>query len=145
MEKNEYREEKNSKYIYSSKRRIQRRVLQLEKTTAEAIHHYIQFSYQDRWFESNFAFLSCWKFSKVDFGKSDTFWCDAIYFKDFHIENNKIFVFSGHAWISLLSNVGSEWKVPVKGRFYINSKGKILKNYTLIFYNGSQELILSKK
>lgn len=145
MERNEYQEKKHTKFIYSSKRRIQRRVLQLEKSTAEAIYCYIQLNHQDQWFESNFAFLSCWKFSKIDFGKPDTFWCDAIYFEDSHIENNRTFVFNGHAWIGLLSNVGSEWKVPVTGKFCISSTGKILKNYTLIFYNGSQELIISKQ
>ena len=145
MERNEYQEEKHTKFIYSSKRRIQRRVLQLEKSTAEAIHIYIQSNYRDEWFERNFAFLSCWKFSKIDFGKPETFWCDVIYFEDFHIENNRKFVFNGHAWIGLLSNVGSEWKVPVTGEFCINPAGKILKNYTLIFYNGSQELVLSKQ
>ena len=144
MERNEYQEKKRSKFIYSSKRRIQRRVLNLEKFIAEAIHSYIHLNYQEKWFESNFAFLSCWKFSKIDFGKPDTFWCDSIYFENFHIENNRTFVFSGHAWIGLLSNVGSTWKVPVTGKFCISSTGKILKNYTLIFYNGSQELILSK-
>ncbi|AYA04486.1 hypothetical protein BEN74_17955 [Acinetobacter sp. WCHAc010034] len=145
MERNEYQEEKHTKFLYSNKRRIQRRVLQLEKSTAEAIHSYIQFNYRDEWFESNFAILSCWKFSKIDFGKPDTFWCDTIYFEDFHIENNRKFVFSGHAWIGLSSNVGSEWKVPVTGKFCISPTGKILKNYTLIFYNGSQRLILSKQ
>lgn len=34
MERNEYQGEKHTKFIYSSKRRIQRRVLQLEKLTA---------------------------------------------------------------------------------------------------------------
>ena len=145
MERNECQEEKHTKFIYSSKRRIQRRVLQLEKSTAEAIYSYIQLNHQDQWFESNFAFLSCWKFSKIDFGKPYIFWCDAIYFEDSHIENDRTFVFSGHAWIGLLSNVGSEWKVPVTGKFCISSTGKILKNYTLIFYNEGQELILSKQ
>ena len=145
MERNEYQEKKRSKFISSSKRRIQRRVLNLEKFIAEAIHSYIHLNYQEKWFESNFAFLSCWKFSKIDFGKPDTFWCDSIYFENFHIENNRTFVFSGHAWIGLLSNVGSTWKVPVTGKFCISSTGNILKNYTLIFYNGSQELILSKQ
>ena len=145
MERNEYQEEKHTKFIYSSKRRIQRRVLQLEKSTAEAIYSYIHLNHQDQWFESNFAFLSCWKFSKIDFGKPDIFWCDAIYFEDSHIENDRTFVFSGHAWIGLSNNVGSECKVPVTGKFCISSTGKILKKYTLIFYNGSQELILSKQ
>ena len=77
--------------------------------------------------------------------KPDIFWCDAIYFEDSHIENDRTFVFSGHAWIGLSNNVGSECKVPVTGKFCISSTGKILKKYTLIFYNGSQELILSKQ
>ncbi len=64
MERTEYQEEKHTKFIYSSKRRIQRRVLQLEKLTAEAIHNYIHLNYKDEWFESNFSILSCWKFSK---------------------------------------------------------------------------------
>jgi len=64
MERNEYQEDQYRKFIYSSKRRIQRRVLQLEKLTAEAIHNYIQFNNKDEWFESNFSILSCWKFSK---------------------------------------------------------------------------------
>ena len=145
MERNEYLEEKHTKFIYSSKRRIQLRVLQLEKSIAEAIYSLIQLNCKDQWFERKFAFLSCWKFSKIDFDKPDTFWCDAIYFEKFHIENNRTFVFSGHAWIGLLSNVGSEWKVPITGKFCISSTGKILKTYTLIFYNESQKLILSKQ
>lgn len=43
------------------------------------------------------------------------------------------------------ANVSSEWKVPVTGKFRISPTGKTLRNYTLIFYNGSQELILSKQ
>lgn len=145
MERNEYQEEKYTKFIYSSKRRIQQRVLQLEKLTAEAIHNYIQLNNKDEWFESNFSILSCWKFSKKDFDNTDKFWCDAIYFKDFHIENKRAFIFNGHAWIGLASNVGSVWKVPVSGKFCISSNGKTLKSYTLTFYNESQELVLSKR
>jgi len=144
MERNDYQEEKYRKFIYSSKRRIQRRVLQLEKLTAEAIHNYIHLNYKDEWFESNFSILSCWKFSKKDFDNTDKFWCDAIYFEDFHIENERVFTFNGHAWIGLASNVGSEWKVPVSGKFCISSNGKTLKSYTLTFYNESQELVLVK-
>ncbi len=59
MERNKYQEEKYSKFINSSKRRIQRRVLKLEKSIAKEIHDYIQLNYQNRWFENNFAFLSC--------------------------------------------------------------------------------------
>lgn len=144
MERNEYQENKYRKFIYSSKRRIQRRVLQLEKLTAEAIHNYVYLNYKDEWFESNFSILSCWKFSKKDFDNADKFWCDAIYFEDFHIENERVFIFNGHAWIGLVNNVGSEWKVPVSGKFCISSNGKTLKSYTLTFYNESQELVLSK-
>lgn len=54
MERTEYQEEKYRKFIYSSKRRIQRRVLQLEKLTAEVIHNYIHLNHKDEWFESNF-------------------------------------------------------------------------------------------
>ncbi|MEJ7942988.1 hypothetical protein QSG85_10705 [Acinetobacter baumannii] len=145
MKRNEYQEEKYTKFIYSSKRRIQQRVLQLEKLTAEAIHNYIQLNNKDEWFESNFSILSCWKFSKKDFDNTDKFWCDTIYFKDFHIENKRAFIFNGHAWIGLASNVGSVWKVPVSGKFCISSNGKTLKSYTLTFYNESQELVLSKR
>lgn len=103
MERNEYQEAKHTKFIYSSKRRIQRIVLQSEKSIAEAIYNYIQFNHKDQWFENNFAF-SCWKFSKIAFEiKADHFWCDTIYFEDFHIENNRTFVFNGHAWIGLSS------------------------------------------
>jgi len=144
MEKTEYQEEKYSQYIYSSKRRIQRQVLQLEKLIAEAIHCYIHLNSQDKWLESNFAFLSSWKFSKINFGKPNTFWCDAIYFEDFHLEKSRTFTFKGHAWIGLLSNIGSEWKVPVTGKFRINVSGKKLTRYTLIFYDEDQKLILEK-
>ncbi|MDQ9028058.1 hypothetical protein [Acinetobacter nosocomialis] len=145
MERNEYQQDKYRKFIYSSKRRIQRRVLQLEKLTAEAIHNYIHLNYKDEWFESNFSILSCWKFSKKDFDNTEKFWCDAISFEDFHIEKERVFTFNGHAWIGLVNNVGSEWKVPVSGKFFISSNGKTLKSYTLTFYNESQELVLSKR
>lgn len=58
MKTNDYQEEKYRKFIYSSKRRIQRRVLQVEKLMAEAIHNYIHLNYKDEWFESNFSILS---------------------------------------------------------------------------------------
>jgi hypothetical protein len=82
--------------------------------------------------QSILAFLSSWKFSKVRFGKS-TFWCDAIYFDTVQIENNKNFVFKGHAWIALASDVDKEWKVAVFGHFTINATGKRLRRYTLKF------------
>lgn len=145
MGRNKYQEEKYSKFINSSKRRIQRRVLKLEKSIAKEIHDYIQLNYQNRWFENNFAFLSCWKFNKLGFGKSNIFWCDAIYFEDFHIENNRTLIFNGYAWIGLLSNIESQWKIPVTGKFRIDSNGKSLKNYILIFYNNNQKIILSKQ
>lgn len=144
MERNEYQEERHSKFIHSSKRRIQRRVLNLEKNIAQVIYNCTQTNCQDKWFESNFAFLSCWKFSKIDFGKPDTFWCDAIYFENCHIKDKRTFIFHGYAWIGLRSNVGSEWKVPVSGNFCITPNGKRLKNYTVIFDNESQQLLLVK-
>ncbi|MDC4034697.1 hypothetical protein K3F86_15195, partial [Acinetobacter baumannii] len=64
--------------------------------------------------------------------------------EDFYIESKRVFTFNGRAWIGLVSNVGSEWKVPVSGKFCISSNGKTLKSYTLTFYNESQELVLSK-
>ena len=91
-----------------------------------------------------FSILSYWKFSKKDFANTDKFWCDAIYFEEFHIEKERVFTFNGHAWIGLASNVGSEWKVAVSGKFFISSNGKTLKSYTLTFYNESQELVLVK-
>lgn len=143
MEKTEYQEEKHAQSMYSSKRRIQRHVLNLEQHLAKAIYNFSQNSGNTDLLQSILAFLSSWKFSKVGFGKS-AFWCDAIYFDMVQIENNKNFVFQGHAWIGLVSNVDKEWKVAVSGHFTINASGKRLKRYTLKFYDNDQLIVLSK-
>lgn len=143
MEKTEYQEEKHAQSIYSSKRRIQCNVLNLEQTLAKGIYSFSQNSGNTDLLQSILAFLSSWKFSKVGFGKS-TFWCDAIYFDTVQIENNKNFVFKGHAWIALASDVDKEWKVAVFGHFTINATGKRLRRYTLKFYDNDQIIVLFK-
>lgn len=143
MERSEYQEEKHTQFIYSSKRRIQRIVLSLEKEIANKIYEFNQKNIQDKWLESNLSFLCCWKFSKINFGKP-TFWCDAIYFDSFQMENKRTFTFTGYAWIGLSNSVDKETKVPVFGRFIINARGKKLKKYKLKFYNENQLMILEK-
>lgn len=106
MEKTEYQEEKHAKFIYSSKRRIQWNVLNLEKQLAAVIYNFIQ--------------------------------------NDVQIENNKNFVFKGHAWIALASDLDKEWKVAVFGHFTINATGKRLRRYTLKFYDNDQVIVLFK-
>lgn len=59
-----------SDHVYASKRRIQRRVLALERAIAEIIQQYKIYAQQPQWFGNHVAFLSCWKFSKIDFGKT---------------------------------------------------------------------------
>lgn len=137
--------EKHLDSVYSSKRRLQRRVLSLEKMIAQNIHNFQIYNSQDFSFESAYAFLSSWKFPKIDFAKP-TFWCDAIYFDSFKMLNNRTFIFKGHAWIGPYPDEnGRQWKVTTSGRFTINAKGTRLKNYDLYFENTDQLLHLYKK
>lgn len=130
--------------VYASKRRIQRRFLALERDIAQSIQQYKICEQQSEWFGNYVAFLSCWKFSKVDFGKT-TFWCDAIYLDEFKMAHAQTFMFSGHAWIGLTDHVGHEWKVPCSGKFTINASGKKLKSYDLYFYDKARTIHLFKK
>lgn len=142
-QREEARYAKWSKYIYTSKRRIQRRVLRLERNIAQNINQFKIYRQIDKWFESDLAFLSCWKFSKVDFGKN-TFWCDAIYFDDFRMKDNYTFAFSGHTWIGITENTSNQWKVLCSGYFIINGNNK-LKSYDLYFYDKDHTIHLSRK
>lgn len=131
--------------VYSSKRRLQRRVLSLEKMIAQNIYNFQKYNSQDFSFESSYAFLTCWKFPKVDF-KKPTFWCDAIYFESFKMLNNRTFIFQGNAWIGPFPDEkGRQWKVTTSGRFTINAKGTRLKSYDLYFENTDQLLHLCKR
>lgn len=133
------------KSIYSSKRRLQRRVLSLEKLIAKNIYNFQNFNIQNFSFESSYAFLSSWKFPKVYFNQS-TFWCDAIEFNDYKMLDNKTFSFNGHAWIGHYPDQnGDQWKVSTSGCFTINANGTRLKNYDLYFENKGQLLHLYKK
>jgi hypothetical protein len=131
-----------SKYVYSSKRRIQRRVLAIERDIAHTILQFKTYK-QSEDLETFIAFLSCWKFSKVDFGKS-TFWCDAINFDEFKMMNNRTFTFSGHAWIGMTENTSNEWNVSCSGTFTINGNYNKLKHYDLYFYDKEQTIHLTK-
>lgn len=138
----EARYAKWSKYVYSSKRRIQRRVLAIERDIAQTILQFKTYE-QSESLETLIAFLSCWKFSKVDFGKN-TFWCDAIYFDQFTMKDDHTFTFSGHAWIGMTENTTNQWKVPCSGSFIINGSHNKLKHYDLYFYNEGQTIHLIK-
>lgn len=139
----EERYAKWSKYIYSSKRRIQRRVLSLERDIAQNINQFKMYKQKNEWLETNIAFLSCWKLSKVDFGKS-TFWCDAIYFDQFTMKDDRTFTFSGHAWIGFTENIDNQWQVPCSGYFIMNGHHTKLKNYRLYFDHETKKLELIK-
>lgn len=143
-QREEARYAKWSKYVYARKRRIQRQVLALERGIAQNISQFKTYKRLDPLFESHFSFLSCWKFSKVDFGQP-TFWCDAIYFDNFGIMNEHTFTFNGHAWIGMINNTCDEWKVPCSGTFTINTNANRLKSYDLYFYDKEQTIHLSRK
>ena len=132
-----------SKYVYSSKRRIQRRVLAIERSIAQTILQFNTYK-QHEGLESLIAFLSCWKFSKVDF-INNTFWCDAIYFDQFKMKDEYTFTFSGHAWIGLTENTDNQWKVPCSDSFITNGSHHKLKHYELYFYDEGQTIHLIKK
>lgn len=132
-----------SKYVYSSKRRIQRRVLAIERGIAQTILQFNTYK-QHEGLESLIAFLSCWKFSKVD-SINNTFWCDAIYFDQFKMKDEHTFTFSGHAWIGLTENTDNQWKVPCSGSFITNGSHNKLKHYELYFYDEGQTIHLIKK
>lgn len=115
----------------------------MERAIAEIIQQYKIYAQQPQWFGNYIAFLSCWKFSKVDFGKT-TFWCDAIYLDEFKMANTQTFIFSGHAWIGIADRTSNEWKVPCSGKFTINASGKKLRSYHLYFYDKDQTIHLYK-
>ncbi|ENX42641.1 hypothetical protein [Acinetobacter sp. NIPH 2100] len=131
-----------SKYIYSSKRRIQRRVLSLERDIAQTIHLFKIYK-QNEGLETQIAFLSCWKFSKVNFGQN-TFWCDAIYFDEFTMKDDRTLTFSGHAWIGFTENTEKQWQVPCSGYFTMNGHQTKLKSYGVYFYHETKKLQLIK-
>ncbi|ENX21542.1 hypothetical protein F892_00774 [Acinetobacter vivianii] len=132
-----------SKYVYASKRRIQRRVLSLERDIAQNINQFKTYKQKDECLESSIAFLSCWKFSKLDFGKN-TFWCDAVYFDQFTMKDDRTFRFSGHAWIGFTENTENQWQVPCSGVFIMNAHLSKLKSYKLCFYHEDQIISLIK-
>lgn len=136
------RYEKWSKYVYSNKRRIQRRVLAIERDIAHTILQFKTYQ-QSEDLETLIAFLSCWKFSKLNFGQN-TFWCDAIYFDEFTMKDNLTFTFSGQAWIGFTENTEKQWQVPCSGYFSMSGHQTKLKSYSVYFYHDTKKLQLIK-
>ncbi|WP_332604214.1 hypothetical protein [Acinetobacter sp. ESBL14] len=131
-----------SNYVYSSKRRIQRRVLAIEREIAHTILQFKTYKQRED-LESFIAFLSCWKFSKIDFSQN-TFWCDAIYFDEFTMKDDRTFIFSGQAWIGFTENTEKQWQVPCSGYFTMNGHQTKLKSYGIYFYHETKKLQLIK-
>ncbi|ENX17688.1 hypothetical protein F895_00832 [Acinetobacter sp. CIP 64.2] len=138
----EERYAKWSRYVYSSKRRIQRRVLSIERDIAQTILRFKTYQ-QSEDLETFIAFLSCWKFSKIDFSQN-TFWCDAVYLDDFTMKDDRTFTFSGHAWIGFTENTEKQWRVPCSGYFTLNGHQTKLKSYSVYFYYETKKLQLIK-
>ncbi|EPF77481.1 hypothetical protein GCM10025882_16460 [Acinetobacter gyllenbergii] len=131
-----------SNYVYSSKRRIQRRVLAIERDIAHTILQFKTYKQRED-LESFIAFLSCWKFSKIDFSQN-TFWCDAIYFDEFTMKDDRTFIFSVQAWIGFTENTERQSQVPCSGYFTMNGHQTKLKSYGVYFYHETKKLQLIK-
>lgn len=131
-----------SKYVYSSKRRIQRRILAIERDIAQTILQFKTYK-QSEDLETLIAFLSCWKYSKVNFGQN-TFWCDTVSFNEFTMQDDCTFIFSGHAWIGFTKNTEKQWQVPCSAYFTMNGHQTKLKSYGVYFYHETKKLQLIK-
>ncbi|WP_444927652.1 hypothetical protein ACJJI4_07850 [Microbulbifer sp. TRSA002] len=93
------REDRYWKYIYSSKLRIKRRVLRMERLAARRLSLLLvkERSLDDWRFATSLEFLLTWKLKTGCC--PDIMWCDGVEFEDIHIAGKRAIRFSGSAWI----------------------------------------------
>ncbi len=124
-------------WFYSSKMRIKRRVLKMEREAAQRLSLLLDTSksLRDQRFTSDLEWLLTWKLKTGCY--QERMWCDSVKFEKIEFAGNRTIRIEGSAWIGPEKN-DDLFQVPLKSEMTLRPNGKTFKSYNFkINYNGS--------
>lgn len=132
----ELKDDKYLKRLYSSRMRIKRRVLKMERVAARELSLMIDgsLSLYNQTLQCDLEWLLTWKLKT---GCSPEFmWCDGVELQDISIINKNTVFFKAFTWIGPESS-DELLKVPMDGKMELKATGKQFKSYCFnISYKG---------
>jgi len=139
----ELKDDKYFEWLYSSKMRIKRRVLKMERVTAKRLSLLIDRSkpLQDQCLQSDLEWLLTWKLKT---GCCPEFmWCDGVEIQEISIINKNYVILKALVWLGPESS-DELFEVPMDGNMELKPTGKQFKSYRFnINYKGI-ELVAKK-
>jgi hypothetical protein len=136
MKEAELKDDKYLKRLYSSRMRIKRRVLKMERVAARQLSLLIDrsLSLYNQTLQCDLEWLLTWKLKT---GCSPEFmWCDGVELQEISIINKNTVIFKAFTWIGPESS-DELLKVPMDGKMELKATGKQFKSYCFnISYEG---------
>ena len=136
-EKSDFKSDKYFKLIYSSKMRVKRRVLRMERAVARRLSFLIHRSapLHDQRLASNLEWLLTWKLKT---GCCPEFmWCDGVELHEISVSKTHRVIFKASVWVGPESS-DKLYKVPMEGEMILKATGKQFKSYCFkLTYDGN--------
>lgn len=136
MKEAELKDDKYLKQLYSSRMRVKRRVLKMERVAARQLSLLIDrsLSLYNQTLQCDLEWLLTWKLKT---GCSPEFmWCDGVELQEISIFKKNTVIFKAFTWIGPESS-DELLKVPMDGKMELKATGKQFKSYCFnISYEG---------
>ena len=136
MKEAELKDDKYLKQLYSSRMRVKRRVLKMERVAARQLSLLIDrsLSLYNQTLQCDLEWLLTWKLKT---GCSPEFmWCDGVELQEISVINKNTVIFKAFTWIGPESS-DELLKVPMDGKMELKATGKQFKSYCFnISYKG---------
>ena len=136
-EKSEFKGDDYFERLYSSKRRIKRRVLRMERVTARHLSFLTATSksLKNQRLESDLEWLLTWKLKTGCF--PEFMWCDEVEIQEIFLTRKNFIKIKALIWVGPEST-DELYQVLMEGEMELKSTGKQFKNYYFsIQYQGS--------
>jgi len=131
------KDERYWEWFYSSKMRIKRRVLRMEREAAKRLSFLLTESkpLKDQQFASDLEWLLTWKLKT---GCCPEFmWCDGVEFEEITSQSERTIQLKGTAWVGPEKN-DELFQVPIEAEMSLRPSGKKFKKYCFrINYQGN--------
>lgn len=123
-------------WFYSSKMRIKRKVLNMERVAAKQLNLLLKESkpLNDQRFALDLEWLLTWKLKTKC--RQEFMWCDGVEFQKIATIDRRTIRFNGSSWIGP-ENSDDLFNVPIESEMTLKPNGKAFKSYWFkIDYNG---------
>lgn len=140
----EYKSDRYFEKLYSSKLRISRRILRMERHAASTLSAILgnQSNLESSSLASDLEWLFSWKLKACR--TPEYYWCDGVEKIVLHQSGKYEFQITASLWIGPESNVNIIKKEKVTGIVVLKPTGKGFNNYRFVITYGDDSLVLMK-